>query len=83
MPSIEINLGVEGVRTFPLKSHETIVGRNHFCDLLIDSHGVSRRHSRIFTRGDDYFVEDLNSINGTYSGKSQLSGHGGFVCDHR
>ncbi len=72
MPSIEINLGAEGVRTFPLKSHETIVGRNHFCDLLIDSHGVSRRHSRIFTRGDEHFVEDLNSINGTYLNRERV-----------
>lgn len=72
MPSIEINLGAEGVGTFPLKSHETIVGRNHFCDLLIDSHGVSRRHSRIFSRGDQYFVEDLNSINGTYLNRERV-----------
>jgi phosphoserine phosphatase RsbU/P len=72
MPSIEINLGAEGVRTFPLKSHETIVGRNHFCDLLIDSHGVSRRHSRIFSRDDEYFVEDLNSINGTYLNRERV-----------
>lgn len=72
MPSIEINLGAEGVRTFPLKSHETIVGRNHFCDLLIDSHGVSRRHCRIFSRGDSYFVEDLNSINGTYLNRERV-----------
>ena len=72
MPSIEINLGVEGVRTFPLKSHETIVGRNQFCDLLIDAHGVSRRHSRIFSRGEDFYVEDLNSINGTYVNRARV-----------
>lgn len=72
MPSIEINLGVEGVRSFPLKSHETIVGRNQFCDLLIDSHGVSRRHSRIFSRGDSYYIEDLNSINGTYLNRERV-----------
>lgn len=72
MPSIEINLGAEGVRTFPLKSHETIVGRNHYCDLLIDAHGVSRRHSRIFNRGDEFFVEDLNSINGTYLNRERV-----------
>ncbi|NQV24846.1 MAG: SpoIIE family protein phosphatase [Rhodopirellula sp.] len=74
MPSIEINLGVKGARTFPLKSHETIVGRNHYCDLLLDSHGVSRRHSRIFCRGDNYYVEDLNSINGTFLNRERVHG---------
>ncbi len=72
MSSIEINLGAEGIKAFPLKSHETIIGRNHFCDLLIDSHGVSRRHSRIFSRGDQYFIEDLNSINGTYLNRERV-----------
>lgn len=72
MPSIEINFGVEGVKTFPLKSHETVVGRNHFCDLLIDSHGVSRQHSRIVCRDDTYYIEDLNSINGTYLNRERV-----------
>lgn len=72
MPSIEINFGEEGVKAFPLKSHETVVGRNHFCDILIDSHGVSRQHSRIIRRGDDYYLEDLNSINGTYLNRNRV-----------
>jgi serine/threonine protein kinase len=28
--------------------------------------GVSRRHSRLFRQGDDWFVEDLGSTNGTF-----------------
>ena len=72
MPSIEIDLGQEEARIFPLKPHETVVGRNPFCDLLIDSHGISRRHARIFRRADDFYIEDLNSINGTYLNRERV-----------
>lgn len=72
VPSIEISLGGEGVQVFPLKPDETVVGRNPFCDLLIESGGISRRHARIFKRGNDYYIEDLNSINGTFLNRDRL-----------
>lgn len=34
--------------------------------------GVSRKHARIFQQGDDYFVEDLNSVNSTFLNKAKL-----------
>lgn len=29
-------------------------------------HYISRKHARIFSKGLDYFIEDLGSLNGTY-----------------
>ncbi|MDB5773529.1 MAG: hypothetical protein JWM42_3903, partial [Burkholderia sp.] len=34
--------------------------------LCIPEHTISRRHARIMRRGDTYFVEDLDSFNGTF-----------------
>lgn len=37
--------------------------------------GVSRRHARIVRRGDDFFLEDLNSMNGTFLNRNKLPAH--------
>jgi pSer/pThr/pTyr-binding forkhead associated (FHA) protein len=37
--------------------------------------GVSRRHARIIRRGDDFYVEDLNSMNGTFLNRNKLPAH--------
>jgi hypothetical protein len=34
--------------------------------------GVSRKHARIFQQGNDYFVEDLESVNSTFLNKIKL-----------
>jgi hypothetical protein len=45
----------------------TIIGRSENCDIVIDSHHVSRRHARVFLNTDgQWFVEDLGSSNGTF-----------------
>jgi len=37
--------------------------------------GVSRRHARIIRRGDDFYLEDLNSMNGTFLNRNKLPAH--------
>ena len=37
--------------------------------------GISRRHARIIRRGDEFYLEDLNSMNGTYLNRSKLAAH--------
>lgn len=37
--------------------------------------GVSRQHARITNSGDQYFVEDLDSVNATFVNKEKLSPH--------
>lgn len=37
--------------------------------------GVSRRHARIIRRGDEFFLEDLNSMNGTFLNRNKLPAH--------
>ena len=45
---------------------ELTVGRGGGCGIVLpDDHFVSTVHARLFRRGDDVFVEDLGSRNGT------------------
>lgn len=56
-----------------LKSkNEIIIGRDPSCDLVLSDPYVSRRHCRIFKENQRYFVEDLNSTNGTFINNIRL-----------
>lgn len=37
--------------------------------------GISRRHARITRRGEHFYLEDLNSMNGTYLNRNKLTAH--------
>lgn len=53
-----------------------IIGKSESsCDFCIDSAVVSRVHLRIVEELDDYFVEDLNSTNGTFLNGEQIKAH--------
>ena len=49
-----------------------VIGSERSCDGCIPSTTVSRRHARITVKEDIYFIEDLNSSNGTYVGGELL-----------
>jgi sigma-B regulation protein RsbU (phosphoserine phosphatase) len=51
---------------FPLGSkHEFVIGRSGFCDIVLNKRSISREHARIFEKNGEYFIEDLESLNGT------------------
>lgn len=49
-----------------------VIGSESSCDGCVPSTTVSRRHARITVKEDIYFIEDLNSSNGTYVGGEML-----------
>lgn len=53
----------------------TVVGRALGCELWIDDSKLSRRHCRIEQVGDEWFVEDLDSTNGTYVDGQRIKRH--------
>lgn len=59
--------------TLPLREQGTLIGRNPECALVLDDDYASGRHAKIYREGDQWFVEDLGSTNGTFlaSGGSQ------------
>lgn len=42
-----------------------LIGRRAECTVVLPSNTVSRRHAQIWRQGDDYFLSDLGSTNGT------------------
>jgi len=45
---------------------KVILGRKRTCEVLVDDAKSSREHTSIFKEGGSYYVQDLNSSNGTY-----------------
>lgn len=59
--------------TYPL-GDEITVGRGGGCGIVLPEDGfVSTVHARLFRRGDDLFVEDLGSRNGTFLNGDRLA----------
>jgi pSer/pThr/pTyr-binding forkhead associated (FHA) protein len=52
---------------------EVTIGRNKENDIQIENLAVSGRHARIKRHRNDYFIEDLNSTNGTFVNEKRIS----------
>jgi len=51
-----------------------LIGRGADAAIRLDDDYVSTRHARIASSGDQWFVEDLGSTNGTYLDRGKVSG---------
>lgn len=65
MASLEIVSGLNAGQVYPLEEREIIVGRDVTCGIVLPYRTVSRAHARIIRMPDGYFIEDLESVNGT------------------
>jgi pSer/pThr/pTyr-binding forkhead associated (FHA) protein len=57
----------------PLDQAPILIGRGTDAAIRLDDDYVSTRHARIASSGDQWFVEDLGSTNGTYVGSSRIT----------
>jgi serine phosphatase RsbU (regulator of sigma subunit)/pSer/pThr/pTyr-binding forkhead associated (FHA) protein len=71
-----------------LASTRMILGRHPECDIVVDVGAVSRHHAQLSRVGNQFFIEDLNSRNGTLLNNRLVQGrqvlrHGDRlrVCD--
>lgn len=53
---------------------EVVIGRSAECELRVPSVAASRRHAAVVRRGDDVFVRDLGSTNGTLVNGGKIAG---------
>lgn len=65
MPKLILKFEAAVIKEVPFHSSVLTVGRKPDNDLVIDHPAVSGHHCKIMLQGDTYFVEDLNSTNGT------------------
>ncbi len=55
----------DGTWEVPLRQDGLTIGRQSDCDVVLNLSRVSRQHARIERRGDDFWLRDLGSTNGT------------------
>ncbi len=60
-------------KKYTLAKDPVVLGRHPECDLHIDDGSVSRRHAQVVFRDGNYFVEDLDSRNGTFLNNQQVN----------
>ncbi len=68
-----ITEGANEGETVSLDEAPLLIGRGSDAAIRLDDDYVSTRHARIAASGDQWFVEDLGSTNGTYIGSSRLT----------
>ena len=65
--------GFEGLENICIKEKTVRLGKSLEADVLIDRETVSKYHAKIEKQEADYYIEDLNSTNGTMVNGESLS----------
>lgn len=63
-----------GTRVSLEDSRPILIGRADDSTLVLDDDYASTRHARIALQGEDWYVEDLGSTNGTYLDRAKVTG---------
>jgi pSer/pThr/pTyr-binding forkhead associated (FHA) protein len=61
------------VKEISLNQDVITIGRKADNDIVIDNQAVSGYHARIKKEGRSFFIEDANSLNGTYLNGQKMS----------
>jgi len=64
--------GIDAGQVYALPEQGCTVGRGTDCEICVDDQAVSRRHARILPLKEGFFVEDLESTNGTFVGEGRI-----------
>ncbi|MDI3509496.1 MAG: hypothetical protein PWQ61_261 [Betaproteobacteria bacterium] len=66
MPKMIVSIDGVVIKEVQLTKDRTTLGRRPYNDIVIDNLAVSGEHAVLQMSGNDVFLEDLNSTNGTY-----------------
>lgn len=72
MALLKVLKGPTPGQQFKLDREKSILGRHPDCDIVLDVGAISRQHAQILLVGPDYFVQDLQSRNGTFVNGQQI-----------
>ncbi|MCA9263270.1 MAG: SpoIIE family protein phosphatase [Planctomycetales bacterium] len=73
MAHLTVIAGMDTGAEFPLPRDKMVLGRNPECDIVVIAPAVSRRHAMITQVDGDFYVEDLDSRNGTFVNEIEVS----------
>ena len=74
MAHLEIIDGPDVGQRHELNNAPVVMGRHPDCDLVLDVGAVSRKHAKLESEGNRYFISDLKSRNGTLVNELPVSG---------
>lgn len=57
-----------------MEKDNIIIGRDDVSDIVIPERKISRKHVRIQRQGNDFFIHDLGSSNGTWLNGKKIEG---------
>src|SRR6218665_1481876 len=66
MGKLVVSLDGVVIKEVQITKDKTSLGRRPYNDIVIDNLAVSGEHAVLQMVGNDVFIEDLNSTNGTY-----------------
>ena len=72
MAKIIVSLDDNLLKVVPLNKDRMTLGRRPYNDIVVDNLAVSGEHAALQVIGHDYFIEDLNSTNGTYINEQKV-----------
>jgi pSer/pThr/pTyr-binding forkhead associated (FHA) protein len=61
--------------SFPLDHDRMTIGRRPDSDVFLDDVTVSRDHALVVRRGEEFHLDDLGSLNGTYVNRRRIESH--------
>jgi|SRR5664279_694277 pSer/pThr/pTyr-binding forkhead associated (FHA) protein len=71
--ALHVVSGANQGQSVPLGEGPILLGRGTDAAIRLDDDYVSTRHARFATNGEQWFVEDLGSTNGTYIGSQRIT----------
>ena len=74
-PVLVVNEGELAGQRWTLNDSELIIGRGNESDVVLPKRQVSRPHLKVLYRDRRYFLEYLESKNGTFLNDKQIQGH--------
>lgn len=73
-PIITVIEGKYANEYWVMDKESVTLGRDDICDIVLPERQVSRQHIKIFMRDNAFFIEDLESRNGTWVNGQRLEG---------
>jgi hypothetical protein len=75
-PALVIRAGGGRVgESFAVEGERMSIGRRPDSEVFLDDVTVSRDHALLIRRGDEWYLDDCGSLNGTYANRSRIESH--------